>query len=119
MTTRKRGDGTQYLHRASDAYRTAVRRKLQAYEVHLQLGLIAQGLLQCIAVTAPRLVWRNFHGWMRTCNTAAHPTEAVVGAALHHTLPEYLACSAHRSIFKKFLRDHVDHTRTEWLLKAG
>lgn len=119
MTPRQRGDGTQYLHRTTDAYRTAVRRKLRAYEVHLQLGLIAQGLLQCLAVIAPQLVWGNFHGWMRTKNTMKHPTEAVVGAALRHTLPEFLTSSVDHSIFKKFLRNHMDDTRTEGLLKAG
>ncbi len=45
MKPLRRGDGNQYLHRASDAYRAAVRRKLGAFHVHVQLCCIAQGLL--------------------------------------------------------------------------
>lgn len=84
----KRGSGVQHLHRASEEYRTLVRRKLKAYEVHIQFGLIAQGLLQYLAVTATSTVWRHFNGWMRTMKTDKIPSEAVVGAALQNTPPE-------------------------------
>ena len=47
-----------------------------------------------------------------------HPTEAVA-ATLYQTLPKFLISSAYRSIFKKFLRDRIDHTRSGVLLKAG
>jgi hypothetical protein len=36
-----RGCDTQHLHRASDRYRAAVRRKRGAYQRHIQIGLIA------------------------------------------------------------------------------
>ena len=62
VTKITRGTGTQHLHRESAAYRDAVRKKLHAYELPMQLGLIAQGLLQYLAVIAPRLVWHHFHG---------------------------------------------------------
>jgi len=58
----RRGTGDQYLHRTSDIYRQAVRRKLRAYHVHIQLGCIAQGLLQHLALnhTAAAAVWHCF-----------------------------------------------------------
>src|SRR5208283_734206 len=46
MTPLRRVSGNQYLHHKSEAYRNAVRRKIAAYHRHIQLGLIAQGLLQ-------------------------------------------------------------------------
>src|SRR6266566_5970395 len=46
MTPIRRGSGKQYVQRKSEIYRAHVRRKLAAYERHIQLGLIAQGLLQ-------------------------------------------------------------------------
>jgi hypothetical protein len=61
-----RRSGTQHLHRASDHYRASVRRKLAAYHRHIQIGLIAQGLLQCLAIQHPRLVWSSFGSWLRT-----------------------------------------------------
>ena len=53
MTPLRRVSGNQYLHHKSDAYRNAVRRKIAAYHRHIQLGLIAQGLLQILSATKP------------------------------------------------------------------
>jgi hypothetical protein len=47
--TPARGPRTQYLHRKSDRYRAAVRRKLAAYHRYIQVGLISQGILQYLA----------------------------------------------------------------------
>jgi len=58
MKPLRRVSGNQYLHRESDAYRDAVRRKIGAYHRHIQLGLIAQGLLQILSSTIPKSVWR-------------------------------------------------------------
>ena len=42
MTPLRRVTGNQYLHRTSEVYRNAVRRKIAAYHRHIQLGLIAR-----------------------------------------------------------------------------
>jgi hypothetical protein len=70
MKPARRGDGDQYLHRTSDSYRNAVRRKLCAYHVHVQLGCIAQGLLQHLSLNFTSEVWRCFRSWLRTMNPA-------------------------------------------------
>ena len=57
MTPLRRVTGNQYLHHKSAAYRHAVRRKIAAYHRHIQLGLIAQGLLQILSATIPKSVW--------------------------------------------------------------
>jgi len=41
MKPLRRGDGDQYLHRTSDSYRAATRRKMEAFHLHVQLGCIA------------------------------------------------------------------------------
>ena len=56
----RRGGGDQYLHRTSDDYRAGVRRKLRAYHVPVQLGAIAQGLLQHLAINHTAEVWCGF-----------------------------------------------------------
>ena len=66
MTPLRRVSGNQYLHRKSADYRNAVRRKIAAYHRHIQLGLIAQGLLQILSATKPSLVWQSFGSWIRT-----------------------------------------------------
>jgi hypothetical protein len=94
-----RSSGTLYLHlhRTSEPDRNAVRRKIAAYHLHIQLGLIAQGLLQHLAIKHSRQVWVSFGSWLRTIRPGLCPSELVFAAALRNALPEYLADSANRS----------------------
>ena len=103
MTPIRRGEGNQYLHRQSDRYRAQVRRKLAAYERHIQIGLIVQGLLQYLAVFHPNAVWRCFGSWLRTENHAVAPSELVVAHALRKSLPDFLLSLPHTDALKKFL----------------
>jgi hypothetical protein len=113
MTPLRRVSGNQHLHRKSEAYRNAVRRKIAAYHRHIQLGLIAQGLLQILSATKPTLVWQSFGSWIRTVRPGLAPSEHVVAIALRNTLPEFLATAAKPSILVKFIRDRLDLSRTE------
>ena len=113
MTPLKRVTGNQYLHHKSDAYRNAVRRKLSAYHRHIQLGLIAQGLLQILSATAPKSVWQCYGSWIRTIRPGLAPSEQVAAIALENTLPGFLAGSAKTSILVKFLRHRIDLSRSE------
>lgn len=111
MTPIRRGDGSQHPHRQSETYRQQVRRKLAAYERHIQLGLIAQGLLQYLAVTFRRAVWSNFHSYIRTASPHKPPSEWVVSHALRHTWPEFLAASPESQTLKKFLASKISLDR--------
>jgi hypothetical protein len=113
MTPLRRVSGNQYLHHQSDAYRHAVRRKIAAYHRHIQLGLIAQGLLQILSAKTPKLVWYSFGSWLRTVRPRLAPSEQVVAIALRNTLPEFIATAAETSSLVKFLRDRLDLSRTE------
>lgn len=113
MTPLRRVSGNQYLHHKSDDYRDAIRRKIAAYHRHIQLGLIAQGLLQILSATQPKLVWRSFGSWIRTIRPGLAPSEQVVAIALRHTLPEFLATAAKTPILVKFIRDRLDLSRAE------
>jgi hypothetical protein len=113
MTPLRRVRGNQHLHRKSEPYRRAVRRKIAAYHRHIQLGLIAQGLLQILSTTVPELIWQSFGSWIRTIRPGLAPSEQVAAIALGNTLPEYLAGCGKASILVKFLRDRIDLSRTE------
>ena len=119
MTPRKRGGGDQYLHHTSDDYRRLVRRKMDAYHRMIQLGCIAQGLLQHLALNRHKQVWKCFRGWMRTMNRAAPPSEAVVAEALRGALPEFLLGAPDDHELKKFLLDYADPKRCPALQLAG
>jgi hypothetical protein len=111
----KSRSGDQYLHRKSDDYRDAIRRKLTAYHRHIQIGLIAQGVLQCMAATAPSLVWSSFGSWLRIIRPGIPPSELVAMTAMRNTLPEFLAGCGPAPTLRKFLRDRIDLNRAKGL----
>jgi len=111
MTPIRRGSGKQYVQRKPEIYRAQVRRKLAAYERHIQLGLIAQGLLQYLAVSFRRVAWFNFHSYIRTAARQKPPSEWVVSHALRHTWPDFLRGSAPSAILKKFLATKISRER--------
>jgi hypothetical protein len=119
MTPRPRRTGNQYLHRKSPRYRQQVRRKIAAYHAHIQTGLIAQGLLQALAVLCPAVVWKQFGSWLRTIRPGLVPSEFVVALALRHSLPEFLADSPQDHALALFIRHRLDLDRTEGLRLAA
>jgi hypothetical protein len=106
-----RGTGKQYVQRKSQLYREHIRRKLGAYERHIQLGLIAQGLLQYLALSFRRVAWFNFHSYIRTVSPQKPPSEWVVSQALRHSWPDFLLGSSQSSILKKFLAAKISPAR--------
>ena len=107
MTPIRRASGNQYMHRRSERYRQQIRRKLAAYHSHVQLGCIAQGLLQYLAISCSSTVWQLFRSWLRTMHTDRPPSELVVAHALRSSLPEFLAASPLDAILAKFLRHKI------------
>lgn len=113
MTPIGRVGGNQYMHHKPEKYRNDVRRKIAAYHRHIQLGLIAQGLLQILSATKSQLVWRSFGSWIRTIRPGLAPSEMVVAVALRQTLPEFIAVAVKTSTLVKFIRDRLDLNRAE------
>jgi hypothetical protein len=111
MTPIKRWSGNQYLHRKSETYRQAVHRKLGAYHCYVQLGCIAQGLLQHLSINYPVLVWECFRSWLRTMKTDCVPTEMVVAAALRNSLFDFLRLSPADQKLKKMILENADPSR--------
>lgn len=118
MPTIRRGSGTQYLHRSSPEYRDWVWRKAAEYGLHVQLGCIAQVLLQHLAVHFRVTVWGGFRSWMRTMRPEATPSEGVAGQALRASLPDFLAGDAEPGILEKFLRSRLDWSRVPGIVMA-
>jgi len=109
MKPLRRGAGDQYLHRTSDEYRTAIRRKMRAYHVYVQLGCIAQGLLQHLAINHTAEVWRCFRSWLRTMNPDMPPSELVVANVLRCTLPVFSAVPAFAPDLTKIMEKYRRH----------
>lgn len=108
MTPIRKNDKGQKIYNKSAAYRSAVKRKLKAYHVYVQLACIAQGLLQHLALNCASQVWRQFRSWLRTMNPHKPPSELVVAYALRHSLLEFLAGTPDDHKLKKILIEHMD-----------
>ena len=119
MKPLRRNNGNQHLHRASPQYRDAVKRKLHAYHVFIQAGVVCQGLLQYLAVAYPKLVWTSFGSWLRTIRPGIPPSELVVATALRQSLPEFLLISSRDCIFAKFIVGKQDADNMETFRLAG
>ncbi len=113
MKPLKRRNGNQYLHRESAYYRKAVKRKLHAYHVFVQAGIVAQGLAQYLAACHQELVWRSFGSWLRTIRPGLAPSERVVTMALRQSLPEFLLDRTQDHILAKFIVKRQDPDRSE------
>jgi len=113
MTPVVRKSKEEYLYLKTQGHHDAVRRKIEAYHRHIQLGLIAQGLLQILSATDSKMVWRSFGSWIRTIRPGLAPSEQVVATALRNTLPEFLSDYEKLPNWAKFLRDRIDLERSE------
>ena len=109
MKPLRRGQGDQYLHRTSDDYRNAVRRKLGAYHLYVQLGCIAQGLMLHLALNHANLVWQHFRSWLRTIRYDLPPSELIVSHALQTGLPAFIAYPSHNDNLQKIIREYQQH----------
>ena len=116
-TKRKKGD--TYLHRESKKYRDSVKRKLNAYHLYIQTGVIAQGLLQMVASLFAECVWVNFGSWIRTVRPGLAPSEKVTSVSMRNSLSEFLASEESAGTFGKFVMKNLDLNRTEGLLFAS
>jgi hypothetical protein len=119
MTPLRRASGDQYLHRKPLAYRDAVKRKLHAYHVFLQAGVIAQGLLQYLSVAFPKAVWNTFGSWLRTIRPGIAPSEFVTAEALRRSLPDFLLSTADQHAFAKFIVQRQERGNREMFSLAA
>lgn len=113
----RRGDGKQYMHHRTTRYRDHVHRKMHAYHAHIQLGLVAQGMLQYLAINHRQTVWQQYEssGWLRTMDKSVCPSEQVVAHVLRESIPEFLLNSTGWEIMKKFITSKLDPVRSQGL----
>lgn len=108
MVPRKRKSGDQQLQFSPLDFKKKIIAKLNAYHLFIQLGFIAQGLIQYLSIHCHTLVWKNFGSWLRTIRDNVLPSEKVVSLSLSNTYYEFLIDDIKESIFKKFLRCRID-----------
>lgn len=113
MKPLRRRNGNQHLHRESLDYRNAIKRKIHAYHVFIQAGVVCQGLLQYLAVAFTKLVWNSFGSWLRTIRPGIPPSELVVANALRQSLPEFLLNAVQHNSLAKFIVERQEPGKME------
>ncbi len=108
MKPRKRGSGDQVIHFAPTIFKENISRKLNTYHLFIQLGFIAQGLMQYLSIHCHQLVWKNFGTWLRTIRENTLPSEKVVAMTMSRTYIGFLIDGTKYIIFKKFLQARTD-----------
>ena len=103
MSKSRRGDGDKFLDEMEKNYKKKFMKKINSYNLHVQMGLIAQGLLQYLAITFPKEVWNNFGSWIRTIRPGIAPSEQIVSMALKHTYFPFLLSKKIEPSFAKFI----------------
>src|SRR5260370_6922806 len=82
-----------------------MKRKIWAYHVFIQAGVVCPGLLHYLAVAFPSLVWSSFGSWLRTIRPGVPPSELVVASALRQGLPEFLLNNAETNFLANFIAE--------------
>ncbi len=108
MVPTKRFGKEKILQFAPKSFKDKVKEKQKAYNLFIQLGFIAQGLMQYLSVHYTQLVWNNFESWLRTIRTNLPPQEKIVSLAMSNTFLEFLADQEIEPIFKKFIQKRMD-----------
>lgn len=108
MVPTKRFGKDKVLQFAPAKFKESVKRKQKAYNLFIQLGFIAQGLMQYLSISYNQLVWDNFGSWFRTIKPNIPPSEKVVSLAMSKTYLEFLTDEQTELIFKKFIRKRTD-----------
>ena len=101
--TKRKQRKDKQLQFASAAFKGKVKNKMNAYHIFIQLGFIAQGLVQYLSIHHDKAVWGSFGTWLRTIRDNTLPSEMVVCMALKNTYFHFLNDDKETCIFKKFL----------------
>ena len=89
MKKTRRGDGDRYIHRESPEIKNKVEIKIFAYNLHIQMALIVQGLFQYLSTQYSDAVWSNFGSWLRTIRPGVPASVQVTQESLRNDLGNF------------------------------
>ena len=82
----KRGEGDRFIHREPEEMKKKIFQKIFSYNLHVQMALIAHGLLQYLSAHFSDAVWSNFGSWLRTIRPGIPASANVVQESLRNQL---------------------------------
>lgn len=103
----------QFVHHEPEEVRSKMFETHGAYELYVACGLVAQGLLQYLAVAFPAEVTALRGKWYRSQLATVSPTEEIVQDALRHALPRLRRADHGLANYPKFLESKT--TEPDWI----
>lgn len=119
MEKTNRGQKTKYLHNESSDYRSRYLKKLEEFLIYVQLGFIAQGVLQYLAIAKTKAVFKSFDCWFRTLRPGLLPSELVVKIALKNCCRHFSTDSGLPQNLVKFIQEKMDSVSEDKFSLAG
>jgi len=119
MNSKKRGSGDQCLQFAPKEFKDKVIKKMRSYNLFIQVGFIAHGLLQYLSLHYHKIVWKNFTTWIRTIRDNTLPSEMVVAKAMRETYFDFLQDEQDNSIFRKFMHKKINRKKFRYAIPTS
>jgi hypothetical protein len=107
----KRKSGNQDISNETEKYKVKILRKTETYHRYIQMGIIAQGLLQYLSCMFSKKIWEKSSTFIRTRRTEKSASEAVVRDYLREVFPEFIADSIKNRELTRFIRTRMQPKR--------
>lgn len=101
----KRKSPAQTICNKNQIEQKSILNKIRAYQIFLQLAVIAQGLIRCLAILKTEYIFANSNVWLRTQRRDRVPSDMIVQAILKKSFPEFCGSSDFEPAFMKFLKN--------------
>ena len=108
MMETKSGDGDRYIHRMEDELKKKIFQKIGTYNLHVQMALIAQGLMQYLACCYNDEVWNGYGSWLRTIRPGVPASVQVVQMYLRKNIWYFYESLPKDKGWQKFVKSILD-----------
>jgi len=101
----KHKDSAQDISHKTETEQKKILNKITAYQIFLQLVVIAQGLIRYLALIMPQEIFSKSNFWMRTQRLDRPPSGIIVQAMLRNSFSDFCASKTIDHPFMKFLQN--------------
>ncbi len=111
MKVFSRESGNQDISGETKVYRKKILAKTETYHRYMQMGIIAQGMLQYLSSVFSKKIWERASTFIRTKKTGKAASEAVVRDYMREVFPEFLVGSSKNHEVAEFIRRRMQPKR--------
>lgn len=114
-----RKSGNQVISGETEKYKGKIMSKVDTYHRHIQMGIIAQGLLQYLSSIFSEKIRSDMTTYIRTKKKGNAASEAVVRDYMREVFPEFLVTSGKYGKLTEFIRRRLQPKRWRFMRLAS